>query len=77
MCIYIYIYCKKYKYLNALHNVCRYKKNIETWAPPEFQFSRDDLMWGFNTLVTCGWGQVPIYAPKPLIYVPKPLIYVT
>lgn len=34
-----------------------YKKNVETWAPPEFQFSRDDIMWGFNTLVTCGWGQ--------------------
>eukprot|EP00282_Hemiselmis_andersenii_P016683 CAMPEP_0114124890 /NCGR_PEP_ID=MMETSP0043_2-20121206/9017_1 /TAXON_ID=464988 /ORGANISM="Hemiselmis andersenii, Strain CCMP644" /LENGTH=319 /DNA_ID=CAMNT_0001217797 /DNA_START=31 /DNA_END=990 /DNA_ORIENTATION=- len=34
-----------------------YKKNVETWAPPEFLFSRDDLMWGFNTLVTCGWGQ--------------------
>jgi len=34
-----------------------YKKNIEPWAPPEFQFTRDDILWGFNTLVTCGWGQ--------------------
>jgi hypothetical protein len=34
-----------------------YKKNIEPWAPPEFQFTRDEILWGFNTLVTCGWGQ--------------------
>jgi hypothetical protein len=38
--------------------VLRYKEKIEPWAPPEFQFSRDDIMWGFNTLVTCGWGNV-------------------
>jgi len=35
-----------------------YKEKIEPWAPPEFQFTRDDIMWGFNTLVTCGWGNV-------------------
>ena len=53
----------------------RYKKNIEPWAPPEFQFTRDEILWGFNTLVTCGWGQQSGNGDKlmvPLMLNPKP-----
>ena len=33
----------------------RYKSLVEP-NYPEMKFSREDLLWGFNTLVACGWG---------------------
>ena len=33
----------------------QYKSLVEP-NYPEMKFSREDLLWGFNTLVACGWG---------------------
>jgi hypothetical protein len=39
---------------NKFYN--QYKQLVEPNYPGVLQFTRDDLLWGFNVLVTNGWG---------------------